>query len=153
VGAIRFTTTIQQRGPAAAVVLDHEQVAEVGQGAKAFPVVATINGYTWRGRVSRMRGEYLLGMSREVRQGAGSEAGDTVELEVALDAGPREVAVPGALAAALAADANARASFDALAYTHRKEFARWVDEAKKDETRDRRVAQAIEMLHEGRTRS
>jgi hypothetical protein len=153
VGAIRFTTTLQQRGPAAAVVLDHEQVAEVGQGAKAFSVVATINGYTWRGRVSRMRGEYLLGMSREVRQGAGAEAGDTVDLEVALDAGPREVAVPAALAAALAADANARASFDALAYTHRKEFARWVDEAKKDETRDRRVAQAIEMLHEGRTRS
>ena len=152
-GAIRFTATLQPRGPAAAVVLDDEQVADVGEGAKAFPVVATINGYTWRGRVSRMRGEHLLGMTREVRQGAGAEAGDTVEVEVALDAGPREVDVPAALAAALAADAEAHAKFHALAYSHRKEFARWVDEAKKDETRKRRVAQAIEMLHEGRTRS
>jgi uncharacterized protein YdeI (YjbR/CyaY-like superfamily) len=42
---------------------------------------------------------------------------------------------------------------DGLAYTHRKEYARWVDEAKRDETRDRRVVQALEMLREGRTRS
>jgi hypothetical protein len=153
VGSIRLTTTLQPRGPAAAVVLADEQVAEVGEGALAFPVVATINGYTWRGRVSRMRGEHLLGMSREVRQGAGVEAGDTVEVEVVLDSGPREVDVPAELAAALAADAAAAARFDALAYTHRKEFARWVGDAKKDETRARRVEQAIEMLHAGRTRS
>jgi hypothetical protein len=153
VGSIRFTTTLQPRGPAAAVVLADDQVAEVGEGALAFPVVATINGYTWRGRVSRMRGEHLLGMSREVRQGAGVEAGDTVEVEVVLDTGSREVDVPAELAAALAADAAAAARFDALAYTHRKEFARWVGDAKKVETRARRVEQAIEMLHAGRTRS
>jgi hypothetical protein len=152
-GEIRITTTLQRRGPAAAVVLDDAQVAELGAGAKAFPVVATINGHTWRGRVSRMGGEHLLGMSREVRQGAGAEAGDTVEVAIALDAAPREVDVPPALADALAADAEARARFDALAYSHRKEFARWVGEAKRDETRDRRAAQAIELLREGRTRS
>jgi hypothetical protein len=135
------------------VVLEDEQVAEVGEGAKAFPVVATINGHTWRGRVRRMRGEFLLGMSREVRQGVGAEAGDTVEIEIVLDAEPREVDVPVALAAALATDADAGARFGALAYTHRKEFARWVAAAKKDETRDRRVAQAIEMLRAGRTLS
>jgi hypothetical protein len=153
VGAIRFTTTLQARGPAAAVVLGDEQVGEVGEGARAFPVVATINGYTWRGRVNRMRGEYLLGMSSEVREGAGVAAGDTVDVEVALDPAPREVDVPAELAAALAADVDANARFDALAYTHRKEFARWVGEAKRDETRERRVAEAIEMLRAGRTRS
>ena len=152
-GAIRFTTTLQPRGPAAAVVLSDEQVAGVGEGGKAFPVIATINGYTWRGRVSRMRGEYLLGLSREVRRGVGAEAGDTVTVEIALDAGPREVEVPAVLATALSADPDARAAFDALAYTHQKEFARWVSEAKKDDTRDRRVAQTTAMLHEGRTRS
>jgi hypothetical protein len=153
VAAIRFTTTLQARGPAAAVVLGDEQVGEVGEGARAFPVVATINGYTWRGRVSRMRGEYLLGMSREMREGAGVQAGDTVEVEIALDLAPREVDVPAELAAALAADADANARFDALAYTHRKEFARWVAEARRDDTRERRVAEAIEMLRAGRTRS
>jgi Bacteriocin-protection, YdeI or OmpD-Associated/Domain of unknown function (DUF1905) len=128
-------------------------VAEVGEGRKAFPVRATINGYTWAGRVSRMGGEFLLGLSREVRTGAGVEAGDEVTVTIALDEAPREVDVPAALAQALEGDATAKATFDALAFTHRKEFARWIAEAKKDETRERRVAQALEMLREGRTRS
>jgi len=58
-----------------------------------------------------------------------------------------------ALAAALAADPTVQAVFDALAYTHRKEYARWVQEAKRDETRQRRVAQALQMISEGKTRS
>jgi hypothetical protein len=150
---MRFSTTLQKRGPAAAVVLADAQVTELGEGAKAFPVVATINGYTWRGRVSRMRGEFLLGMSRDVRLGAGVEAGDSVEVDLALDTEPREVDIPPELAAALAVDAGARTRFDALAYTHRKEFARWVSEAKTDATRARRIEQTVEMLHAGRTRS
>ena len=59
---------------------------------------------------------------------------------------PREVELPPALAAALAADARARAAFDALAFTHRREYAQWVAEAKRDETRARRVAQTLERL-------
>ena len=152
-GAIRLTTTLVARGPAAAVVLDEEQVAAVGEGAKRFPVAATINNYTWRTTVTRMRGEFLLGLNREVRAGAGVEAGDTVQVEVALDAAEREVDVPAALARALEGDDAARAAFDGLAYTHRKEYARWVAEAKREETRERRVAQALEMLRQGRTRT
>jgi Bacteriocin-protection, YdeI or OmpD-Associated/Domain of unknown function (DUF1905) len=152
-GELTLTTTLQRRGPAAAVVLTGEQVAELSEGRKAFPVRATINGYTWAGRVSRMGGEFLLGLSREVRTGAGAEAGDEVTVMLVLDEAPREVEVPPALARALDADAEAKTRFDALAYTHRKEFARWIAEAKKDDTRERRVAQALEMLREGRTRS
>jgi hypothetical protein len=150
---LSFTATLQKRGPAAAVVLDDEQVATVGQGAKRFPVKATVNGHTWRGSVARMKGEFLLGLNKEVREAAGVEAGDTVPVVIAPDSEERTVEVPAALASALAGDAAAKAAFDALAYTHRKEFARWVAEAKREETRDRRVAQALEMLHEGRTRS
>jgi Bacteriocin-protection, YdeI or OmpD-Associated/Domain of unknown function (DUF1905) len=152
-GELTLTTTLQRRGPAAAVVLADDQVAEVGEGRKAFPVRATINGYTWAGRVSRMGGEFLLGLNREVRTGAGVEAGDEVTVTIALDEAPREVDVPAALAQALEGDATAKATFDALAFTHRKEFARWIAEAKKDDTRERRVAQALQMLREGRTRS
>jgi hypothetical protein len=152
-GAIEIETTLQKKGPAAAVVLDDEQVAAVGEGARAFPVKATINGFTWAGRVTRMKGEFLLGMSREIRTGAGAEAGDRVTVRIALDAAPREVELPEALAAALAGDGDARAKYEALAFTHRKEFARWIAEAKRDDTRERRVAQALEMLHAGKTRS
>ena len=70
-GVIRFRAQLQRRGPAAAVVLDEIQVATVGEGAKRFPVVATVNGYTWQTSVSRMGGEFLLGLNREVRTAAG----------------------------------------------------------------------------------
>lgn len=152
-GVIRFRTQLQRRGPAAAVVLDDAQVATVGEGSKRFPVAATVNGYTWRTSVARMGGEFLVGLNREVRENAGVEAGDDVEVIIALDDAPREVEVPEALAAALAADPQAAASFERMAFTHRKEYARWVAEAKREETRQRRVAQALDMIRAGKTRS
>jgi hypothetical protein len=145
-GSLSTTAEIIPRGRACAVVLTDEQVAVVGEGAKRFPVAATLNGYTWRTSVVRMGGEFLLGLSREVRAAAGVQAGDTAQLRLELDTKPREVEVPEALAKALAADDAARAAFERLAYTHRKEYARWVAEAKRDETRERRVAKTIEEL-------
>jgi len=152
-GRLKFTAKLEPRGPAAAVVLDDAQVAEVGEGAKRFPVLATVNGYARRTSVARMGGEFLVGLSREVRQGAGVEAGDEVEVILELDSAPREVDVPEALAAALASDAQAKANFDGMAFTHRKEYARWIAEAKREETRRNRVQQALEMLRAGKTRS
>ena len=152
-GSTRFKAQLQPRGPAAAVVLDDEQVVIVGEGAKRFPVVATVNGYTWRTSVARMGGEFVLGLSKEVRQGAGAQAGDEVDVTIELDAAPREVEVPEALAVALAADPEASAAFGRMAFTHRKEYARWVAEAKREETRQRRVVQAVEMIRSGKTRS
>jgi hypothetical protein len=152
-GVITFQAQLQPRGPAAAVILDDAQVAAVGAGAKRFPVVATVNGYTWRTSVTRMKGEFLLGLSREIREGAGVQAGDDVDVTLELDTAPRVVEVPEPLAAALAANPDAAAVFGRLAYTHQKEFARWVSEAKREETRDRRVQQALEMLRTGQTLS
>jgi uncharacterized protein YdeI (YjbR/CyaY-like superfamily) len=115
--------------------------------------VASVNGYSWRTTVTRMGGEFLVGLNRAVREEAGVQAGDTVEVKLELDTAPREVEVPKPLADALATDADARAAFDRPAYTHRKEYARWIDEAKRDETRERRLGQALQMLREGKTRS
>jgi len=103
--------------------------------------------------VTRMRGECVLGFSRAVRDGAAVETGDAIEVEITLDLTEREVDVPAALTEALAGDSQARAAFDGLAYTHRKEYARWIEEAKRPETRQRRIAQAREMLRAGKTRS
>lgn len=152
-GVIRFTTELQRRGPAAAVVLDDAQVATLGEGAKRFPVAATVNGYTWRTSVARMGGEFLVGLNREVREGAGVQAGDQVEVTLELDSAPREVEVPEALATALAGDPQAKTAFEGMSFTHRKEYARWITEAKRDETRQRRVQQALEMIRAGETRS
>ena len=143
-GSLRITTTLQARGPAAAVVLDDHQVEQIGEGAKRFPVQATINGYTWRSTVTRMGGEFLLGLNKAVR------AGDPVEVAIELDTARRQVEMPEALASALAKDRAAQRAFDALSFTHRKEYARAVAEAKRPETRDRRVAQTIEKLKEAK---
>jgi hypothetical protein len=72
--SLRLTATLVPRGSAAAVVLTEKQVAAVGEGAKRFPVVATVNDYTWRTTITRMRGEFLLGLNREVPE-AGSRRG------------------------------------------------------------------------------
>lgn len=152
-GTLHFHTRLEARGPAAAIVLDDDQVAQLGEGAKRFPVQATVNDYSWRTSVARMRGEFLVGLNREVRDGAGVAAGDPVEVTLELDTEPREVEVPDELATALASDAEATARFEAMAFTHRKEYARWIADAKRADTRERRVRQALEMIRGGRTRS
>lgn len=150
---IEFQAQLVPRGPAAAIVLDDEQVAAVGQGAKRFPVVATVNGYTWRTSVARMGGEFLLGLNREVRQGAGVSPGDQVHVTLELDHQPRDVELPTELAGVLGSDPQAEAMFASLAFTHKKEYARWVADAKNEATRLRRAQQSLEMIRAGQTRS
>jgi uncharacterized protein YdeI (YjbR/CyaY-like superfamily) len=152
-GVIRSPRGLQARGPAATIVLDEAQVAEVGEGAKRFPVVATVNGCTWRTSVVRMGGEFVVGLNRAVRHDAGVEAGQQVDVALELDLGPQTVEVPDALAAALATDPGAETAFARMSFTHRKEYARWISEAKRDETRQRRVQQALEMIKAGKHRS
>lgn len=152
-GEMSFQARLEPHGPAAAILLDDSQVAVVGEGAKRFAVVATVNGYTWRTSVTRMGGEFLVGLSRAVREAAGVEPGDQVDVHLALDTQPREVEPPPELAAVLATDPAAEAAFASLAFTHRKEFARWVAEAKQEQTKQRRAQQALAMIRAGQTRS
>lgn len=143
--SLRLTAVLEPRGPAGALVLTDEQVAELSE-RKAAPVRVTVGDRTARLRVARMGGENLIGFSKAVRAELGVEIGDTLEVEIALDDAPREVEVPPELAEALAANPAARAAFDALAYSHRKEHARAVADAKRPETRARRVAAVIDAL-------
>jgi hypothetical protein len=143
---------LEKRGPAGAFLLSDEQVATLGAGRATFPVRVTINGTTLGLRLARMGGENLIGLARAARESAGVDIGSSYDVEIAVDVEERTVEVPAELAAALTADPAARSAFTALAYSHRKEFARWILEAKKEATRTDRVAQTIEMLRTGRTR-
>jgi hypothetical protein len=149
---VRIRAVLHARGPAAALVLDDAQLEAIGGGRKTPPVRVTVNGHTFSGRIGRMGGETLLGFNKAVRQACGVTAGDEIEALIVLDDTPPQVEVPAPLAAALDAAPGARAAFDALAPSHRKEFARWVGEAKRDETRERRIDETVRMLAEGRTR-
>src|SRR5215831_3870152 len=149
---LSLTLTLEQRGPAGAFVLSDEQVATVGGGRRAFPVRVTVNGLTLPLRLARMGGENLIGLARAVREQAGVSIGSAYQVEIVADVEVRRVEVPEDLAAALAQDAKAQAAFEALAESHRKEFVRWVSEAKRDATRDQRVAKTVEMLRAGQHR-
>ncbi len=149
---LRLTATLEQRGPAGAFILTDEQVATVGGGKKTFPVTVTVNGTTLALRLARMGGENMIGLSRAARSQAGVDIGSTYDVEIALEGGERTVEVPEDLAAALATDPAARTAFAALSYTHRKEYVRWVTEAKKEATRAGRIAKTVEMLRAGQTR-
>jgi hypothetical protein len=150
--AVRIRSVLQPRGPAAALILDDAQLAAIGGGRKTAPVRVTVNGHTFNGRIARMGGETLLGFNRAVREACGVTPGEEIEALVVRDDGPPPVEVPRSLAAALGAEPAAQAAFHALAPSHRKEFARGVSEAKRDETRERRIAETLRMLAEGRTR-
>ena len=150
---MRFKTTLDSAGKTAAGFRVPREVVEALGKGKRPPVIVTINGYSYRNTVAVYGDEYLIGVAQEHRAPAGVKPGDVMEVDLELDTAPREVVVPAALADALTADPDARAAFDRLAYTHRKEFAQWIDEAKRDDTRQRRVVQALQMLREGKTRS
>ena len=151
-GALTISTTLEPFGPATAIILTDQQVTELGGGKRAA-VRVTIDGRSTRLRLAVMDGLNCIGISKDNRARLGVDLGDTVTARIELDEAPREVEVPPALDEALTGDPRAREIFDGLAYTHRKEFARWVTEAKREETRSRRVAQTLEMLYAGRTRS
>jgi bifunctional DNA-binding transcriptional regulator/antitoxin component of YhaV-PrlF toxin-antitoxin module len=143
---MRFRATVELGGKTATgIEVPDEVVAELGSH-KRPAVRVTIGDYTYRSTVARMGGRFLLPVSAEVRKGAGVAAGDEVDVEVVLDDAPRAVTVPDDLGAALDAVPGARARFDALSYTHRKEHVRGVEEAKAAATRERRIAKAVDTL-------
>ena len=88
----------------------------------------------------------MIGLSKANRSALAVDIGDTVTAVITVDEAPREVELPAELATALHANPAARAAYEKLAFTHRKEYATWVAEAKRPETRERRVTQTIERL-------
>jgi uncharacterized protein YdeI (YjbR/CyaY-like superfamily) len=113
-------------------------------------VLVTLGDYTYRTTVARMGGRFLVGINAEHRAAAGVAAGDQLEVDIRPDTEQREVSVPADLAAALAQDTKASAFFDQLSYTHRKEWVRWVEDAKRPETRATRLTKTVDSLREGK---
>jgi Bacteriocin-protection, YdeI or OmpD-Associated/Domain of unknown function (DUF1905) len=143
---MRFRAKLELAGKTATGMhVPPEIVAALGAG-KRPPVRATINGYTYRSTVAVYGGEFLLGVSDEVRKASGVRAGDELDVNLELDTEPREVDVPPDLAAALRAAPTAQSAFDALSYSNKRRHVLSVDGAKSAETRQRRIAKAVEEL-------
>ncbi|HSL44058.1 MAG TPA: YdeI/OmpD-associated family protein [Anaerolineales bacterium] len=145
-----FTAIIQNAGGGGAFVEVPFDV-EAAFGSKRPRIKAMIEGVPYRGILSRMGTEYhLLIILKEIRAQIGKTFGDEVTITVELDTEPRVIEIPKDLMKELKKDKEAKAFFEKLSYTHQKEYVTWINEAKKEETRQNRIAKTMEMLREGK---
>ena len=145
-----FKAIIQNAGGGGAFVEVPFDV-EKAFGAKKPKVRAMIDGVLYRGVLTRMGTEcHLLIILKNIREQIGKSFGDEIKVTVELDTEPRVVEIPNDFLKELKKDKDVKAFFDKLAHTHRREYVLWIEEAKKEETRARRILRAIEMLKQGK---
>lgn len=139
-----FRTVILGFGNNTGIEVPEANLRELGAG-KRPPVLVTVAGYDYRSTVGAMNGRSLISLSKAHREAAGLAAGDTVDVALVLDEGPREVEVPPSLTVALDREGFAE-QFAALSYSRRKELARQVAEAKTESTRERRIGKVLDLM-------
>jgi hypothetical protein len=148
---MRFAAPVQAATNGGHVVAVPAEIA-ASFPTKRAPVLAWVNGTQYRSRLAVYGGVTYLGLRKDLLAAIDAAVGDTVEITLEEDSRPRVVDQPAELTAALRDNAEAAAAYAKLAFTHRREFAGWVAEGKKAETRTARAARAVEMLLEGRRR-
>jgi hypothetical protein len=143
---MKFRSVIEDAGGGGAYVsipFDVEQIF----GNKRPKVKATIQGVLYRGTLVRMGGPgHMLPVLKEIREKIGKSFGDEIEIEVEEDTEPRQVEIPQDLKDAFESNPPALTFFARLSYTHQKEYIRWIEEARRVETRQTRVARTVEKL-------
>lgn len=145
-----FKAVIQNAGGGGAFVEVPFNVEKV-LGSKRPKVKAMIEGVPYRGLLTRMGGSnHILIILKGIREQIGKTFGDEIKVSVEIDAEERVIIVPEELKRLFKSEKLAKANFEKLSYTHQREYVRWINEAKKDETRQKRVAKTIEMLKQGK---
>jgi hypothetical protein len=146
---ITFRSVVELGGKTATGIPVPDDVVTALGFTKRPAVSVTVGGYTYRTTVAPMGGRYFVPLSAENRTSAGVAAGDEVNVSIALDTAPRTVDVPADLATALAQNNAVKAAFDKLSYSNQRRLVLSVEGAKTDETRQRRIAKAIDELAAG----
>jgi hypothetical protein len=135
-------------GGGAYVLFPYDTEKEFAARAKV-PVKATLNGVPYTGSLMKYGHPlHMLGVSKAIREQTGKGPGDTIEVVVWKDEEVRTVEVPAQFEKLIKKE-GLLTVFKKLSYTHRKEYCRWITEAKRDETRSKRLEKAIEMLKKG----
>jgi hypothetical protein len=146
---ITFHTTILQTGKNTAGIQVPDEVIEKLAAGKQPLVRVTINKYMYRSAVAVMGGKYMISFNPEHRKAAGVQGGDEANVTLELDLEPRTVEIPTDLKNALI-KANALQAFEKSAPSMKKEYVRQVQEAKAQETRERRITKIVEKLSASR---
>ena len=149
---MRFHTTILQGDKTATGIRVPDEIVEALGAGKRPPVRVTLKEYTYRSTVAVLGGVFMVGVSADNRAGAVVNGGDEVDVDIELDAAPREVTLPPDFATALDAEPDARRTFNGLSYSNKSWHVLQIEGAKTDETRQRRLAKSIAVLREGRAR-
>jgi len=145
---MKFQTTLLRFGEKnTGIEVPEDILTALGRGRRV-KVVAMVNGYSYRTSVAPAYGKILMPFSSEHRAASGLSGGEAIEVEIIPDDAPREVEVPADLATA----PDAAAFLAGLSHTHQLAYVLWIEDAKKPETRSARVAKAVEMLSDHRTR-
>jgi hypothetical protein len=142
-----FTAVVQRPddGPGHAVALPFDPRTVFGR--VRVPVVVTIAGHEpFRTRIAGYGGTAWIGLRKAQLTEFELAVGDEVTMTVQPDDAPGVLELPAELASALAADPVSSELFEGLAFSHRREYADWVREAKQSSTRERRAAQTVQRI-------
>ncbi|HJQ23937.1 MAG TPA: YdeI/OmpD-associated family protein [Blastocatellia bacterium] len=137
---------IQDDNSTATAIIIPFDVQKVFGARGRVPVRGTVNGFAYRSSIFTMGGQPFMVVNKQMREGAKAKAGDTVSVVMERDDEPRTVEAPADLKRALKANRSAQAAWDKASYTHRKEYVQAIEDAKKPETRARRIEKAITEL-------
>jgi len=148
---LEFTAKLEgEQGSSAAWMNAPFDVMRVFGTRARVPVRGTINGSPFRSSLMPMGGCHGMAVNKTIRDGAGIKAGDTVSVVMERDDAERSVEVPPALKKELAKTKTAKANWEKLSFTNQKEIALSISGAKQEETRERRLAKAMEILKTGK---
>ncbi|KAA9345870.1 YdeI/OmpD-associated family protein [Adhaeribacter soli] len=145
-----FTAVLEQHGSMnASYITLPFSVSEVYGKKGNVKIRCTFDGYPYRGSLSPIgNNEHILIVIKEVRQAINKTFGDPVMVRIWPDLELRTVQIPEDLEAALQDLPDLKQTFDKMSYTHQKEYVKWIEEAKKPETRQRRLEKTVAMLRE-----
>jgi hypothetical protein len=147
---IKFSTVLLQGGKTATgIKIPEEIITKLGAGKKP-PVKVTINGFSYRSTVAVMGGAFMVGVSAENRKGANVAGGDKIEVTLQLDTEERIVEVPKDFQKALDKNTAAKKFFETLSYSKKQWLVIPVKDAKTEETKQRRIEKAINLLQGGK---
>lgn len=146
---LHFSGTLEPATGGGAVVEIPAALVPALGGLKQMRVFGVVNGVAYRSSTMPYRGSFYLGVHKATREAAGIAFGDNLEVDITRDDSPRELELPPELEAAFRAEPALGERFAALSFSRRRDLASPIAEAKRPETRARRLADALERLREG----
>lgn len=151
--AIQFSAIIKQNGNMNAAFVEFPFSTEKLFGKKGQVKIKALfdDAIEYRGSLAKMKSDcHILGLTQEVRKQLGKTFGDEVSVSLIEDKEERTVDIADDIALVFNENQEAKELFDKMSYTHRKEYIRWIEEAKKAETRENRKGKMIQMILEGK---